>query len=122
MVLDNIQAALPHQQAGRVRILAVSGHDRLALLPDAPTLRERLPDYLVYSWNGIAGPAGLAPDIAARLSGLIASAMQGATLRARYAELGMEIPDPSPTHLAGFIREQLAFWQHVIAGANIRLE
>ncbi|MBV1798944.1 hypothetical protein KSF81_18850 [Siccirubricoccus sp. G192] len=122
MVLDNIQAALPHQQAGRVRILAVSGQDRLALLPDTPTLWERLPGYLVHSWNGIAGLAGLPPEIAARLSGLIATAMRGATLRARYAELGMEIPAPSPAHFAGFIGEQLAFWQRVIAGTNIRLE
>jgi tripartite-type tricarboxylate transporter receptor subunit TctC len=122
MVMDNIQAALPHHQAGRVRILALSGRDRLAALPEVPVLRERLPDYLVYSWNGIGGPAGLPPAITARLAGLVAGATRAEPLRARYAELGMELPDSTPERFAAFIREQLEFWRRIITQASIRVE
>ena len=122
LIVDNIQNALPHAEAGRVRILAVTGGRRLALLPEVPAVREQLPGYLVESWNVIAGPAGLPPAITARVASLIAAAAATPALQARYAELGMELPQSSPEHAAGFIRDQLAFWQRTIAQANIRLE
>jgi tripartite-type tricarboxylate transporter receptor subunit TctC len=122
LIVDNLPTALPHQQAGRVRILAVTGTGRSALLPEVPAVQEKLPGYLVESWNGIAGPAGLPAEVVARWSALIAGAARNPALQARYAELGIVLPDSSPAHLAGFIREQMAFWQRMIAQANIRLE
>ncbi|MCO6418763.1 tripartite tricarboxylate transporter substrate binding protein, partial [Siccirubricoccus sp. KC 17139] len=122
LVVDNIQAALPHRQAGRIRILAVTGRERSPLLPEVPAVKERLPDYLVESWNGLAGPAGLPEAVVARWAALVAGAAENPALRARYAELGMEFPASSPAHLAAFVRDQLAFWQRQISAANIRLE
>jgi tripartite-type tricarboxylate transporter receptor subunit TctC len=122
LVVDNLPTAMPHHQSGRVRILAVTGTERSALLPDVPAVQEKLPGYLVESWNGIAGPAGLPAEAVARWSALIAAAARNPALRARYAELGIVLPDSSPTHLAGFVRQQMAFWQRMIAEANIRLE
>jgi tripartite-type tricarboxylate transporter receptor subunit TctC len=92
------------------------------LIPDVPAIRERLPEYLVESWNVIAGPAGLPAALTARIAGLIEAAAATPALQAKYAELGMELPRSSPAHAAAFIRDQLAFWHRVIAQANIRLE
>jgi tripartite-type tricarboxylate transporter receptor subunit TctC len=122
LAMDNIHIALPHHQAGRVRILALSGRERMAALPGIPVLRERLPEYLVTSWNGIGGPAGLPPAVTARLAALVAGAARTEALRGRYAELGMELPDSTPERFAAFIREQLEFWRRIITAANIRAE
>jgi tripartite-type tricarboxylate transporter receptor subunit TctC len=122
LIVDNLPSAMPHQQSGRVRILAVTGAERSALLPDVPTVQEKLPGYLVESWNGIAGPVGLPAEVVARWSALISAATRNPALKARYAELGIVLPESSPTHLASFVREQMAFWQRMIAEANIRLE
>jgi len=122
LIFDNIQNAHPHQQAGRVRILAVTGHGRAGLLPTVPAIRERLPDYLVESWNVLAGPAGLPPALTERMAGMIAAAAATPAVQTKYAELGMELPRSSPEHAAAFIKQQLGFWQRVITQANIRLE
>ena len=122
LIFDNIQNAYPHQQAGRVRILAVTGNGRSGLLPAVPAIREKLPDYLVESWNVLAGPAGLPPALTERMAGMIGAAAATPAVQAKYAELGMELPRSSPQHAAAFIRQQLDFWQRVIAQANIRLE
>jgi len=122
LIFDNIQNAYPHQQAGRVRILAVTGRDRAALLPAVPAIRERLPDYLVESWNVLAGPAGLPAPLVERMAGMIRAAAATPAVQEKYAELGMQLPASSPAEAAAFIAAQLAFWQRLIGQAKIRLE
>jgi tripartite-type tricarboxylate transporter receptor subunit TctC len=119
---DNIHVALPHHQAGRTRIIAITGRARSPLLPDVPALAESLPDSVVYSWNGIAGPAGLPAPLVAQLAGALRTAFASPGLRARYAELGLEITEPDPEAFAAFIRHEIGFWRRIITAANIRLE
>ena len=48
----------------KLHIIATSGEERDPLLKDVPTAKESgLPDYVVTSWNGIGGPAGVPPDV-----------------------------------------------------------
>lgn len=50
---------LQHIKAGRIRPLAVGGLQRLAVLPDVPTLHESgLPDMQSGSWYGLVATAG----------------------------------------------------------------
>jgi tripartite-type tricarboxylate transporter receptor subunit TctC len=59
-------------EAGQARSLAIMAHARNPSFPDAPTLQEALGvDYSTSSWRGIAGPKGLPPEIATRLTGAL---------------------------------------------------
>ncbi|MEU4685475.1 tripartite tricarboxylate transporter substrate binding protein [Streptomyces xinghaiensis] len=49
-------------RSGDVRVLAVSSEERVATLPDAPTLRESGTDYQFDIWRGVMGPAGLTDE------------------------------------------------------------
>ena len=122
MVADNIHVALPHHQAGRVRIIAVSGRQRSDLLPEVPALIEKLPDSVVYSWNGIAGPAGLPAPLVAQLVAAMRQAFANPALRSRYEELGLEIIEPDPAAFTAFIRNEIAFWRRIVTEANIKLD
>jgi tripartite-type tricarboxylate transporter receptor subunit TctC len=56
-------------EAGQARSLAIMAPARNPTFPDVPTLKEALGiDYFTSSWRGIAGPKGLAPEIATRLT------------------------------------------------------
>ncbi len=123
IAVDNIHVALPHHQAGRVRIVGITSRAASPLLPDVQVLGARFQDSVVYSWNGIAGPAGLAAPLVQQLHGAVASAWKDATLRRRYGELGIEIPeDSNPENFAAFIRREIAFWGPICRDANIRAE
>ncbi|MFN7752264.1 MAG: tripartite tricarboxylate transporter substrate binding protein [Pseudomonadota bacterium] len=52
--------AVPHVQAGKMRILGLASPKRVASLPDVPTFRESGFDVLQDSWSGFMGPRGLA--------------------------------------------------------------
>ena len=50
--VDNLSNVLPHVQAGKLRVLAVTGRERDPTLPDVPTLQEAgLADYEIL-WAG----------------------------------------------------------------------
>src|SRR6202040_2564753 len=54
----------PHVQAGRVRVLAVNGHDRTATLPGIPTANESgFPVLEVEGLQGLFGPRGISNEL-----------------------------------------------------------
>ena len=61
MMFDVVSLALPRSSAGRVRPLAVAAKQRVAVLPDVPTLIEQGMDAEVGAWFGMLGPAGTTP-------------------------------------------------------------
>ena len=62
MMFDVVSLALPQIQAGRVRPLAVAAKQRVAALPDVPTLIEQGMDAEIGAWFGMLGPAGTSPQ------------------------------------------------------------
>ena len=68
-LMDSIVSAQSHIQDGQVRALAVSGAKRSASLPQVPTIAELGIPGMAYSHGfGLFGPAGLPPELAARLN------------------------------------------------------
>ena len=69
-MFDAISTALPPIKSGLVRALGVSSAQRSPDLPDVPTIAESgYPEYRVSVWYGIAAPAKLPDDIAAKIDG-----------------------------------------------------
>lgn len=75
LALVDIGGALPLIAAGKLRPLAVTSRERIAQLPNLPTLRESgLPNYELYVWIGL-GIHGKTPEASAK-------ALEAALLRA----------------------------------------
>ncbi len=56
-----INNAIPHHQAGKMRVLALSTAKRSPNLPDVPTFREQGYDVVIEGWTAFVGPKGLTP-------------------------------------------------------------
>jgi len=103
-------AALPHLQAQRLRPLAVSTPERLAILPAVPTMIEAgVPGYRFDAWGGFAAPAGTPDEVIARLYAAIAKAANDPDYRT-FAESqgGQVLVSASPQAFAREIAETLA--------------
>jgi tripartite-type tricarboxylate transporter receptor subunit TctC len=68
MMFDNLPSAFPLISSGKLRALAVTSAQRSAVLPDVPTVAATLPGFVEVTWWAILGPAGMAPELAAKLS------------------------------------------------------
>ena len=82
----------------RVRTLAGASETRSAAQPNIPTFKEGGVDLIVEHWWGVLGPAGLPPEIAARLSKDLKTILSSPEFVARLAPLGVTASQSSPAH------------------------
>jgi tripartite-type tricarboxylate transporter receptor subunit TctC len=123
LVVDNVQAGLPHYEGKRVRILGISSELPVEVLPDVEPIARTVPGYVVNSWNGLAGPAKLPTPIRDRLAAMASAWLSKPELKARYRELGILVPpDPSPAYLADFIRRDIALWAPVVKESGMQVD
>jgi len=107
--------AMPYLKSGRLRVVAVTGMTRSALLPEAPTVNESgLPGFDVTSWYGIFGPAALPKDIVAKLNADIAAILNATDLKDRLATLGAEPGSMTQDAFARYVREEITKWTKVV--------
>jgi len=107
--------AMPYVSSGRLRVIAVTGMTRSALLPDTPTVNESgLPGFDVTSWYGVFGPAALPKDIVAKLNSDIAAILSAQDLKDRLATLGAEPGSMSTEAFARYVREEITKWAKVV--------
>ena len=123
IMFDTVAAALPHVKAGKMRAIAVGGKQRLAALPDVPTLQEAgLPDFEIRSWYGVIAPAKTPPEIIERISREIAEIVKAADVRENFASQMLEPVGSTPQDFGNFIRVEMRQWEPVAKSANIKME
>jgi tripartite-type tricarboxylate transporter receptor subunit TctC len=108
---DPIASLAPLAKAGRVRALAISGRERSALLPDVPTIAEAgVRGVESYTWNGLAGPAGLPAAIVDRIHADVSRMLRSDSLRQRLASMGSDALLMSPKEFADFVASETTKW------------
>jgi tripartite-type tricarboxylate transporter receptor subunit TctC len=103
----------------RVRALAIASETRLPSRPSIPTLREGGIDLVVEHWWGMLAPAGVAPEIAARLTGELKAILDSPELAARLAPLGVTASHASPAQFRALIESDTARWADIVKSAGI---
>ena len=121
--IEGLTVQLPQVKAGRLRALAVTGPQRVASLPDVPTMAEAgLAGAEFQGWVGIAVPAATPRTIVARLYGEISGILATPEARAWFGEVGAEARADPPDEFAANIRAEHAKWGKVIREAGIKIE
>jgi tripartite-type tricarboxylate transporter receptor subunit TctC len=104
----------------RVAVVAYTGPQRIAHLPDVPTVAEAgLPGYDVTSWNGLAAPKGTPHELVELLSREVTAAVEQPDVRAAMAKFGMEARGSTSEELGARIKTDIAKWADVIEKAGI---
>ena len=121
--LTAISTAIPHIQAGKLRVLGVATEDRSSLYPEAPTLREQgLSSVVGYGWYGMLAPAGTPAAVVNRLNADVNAAVSDPDIRSKAKALGMQLRGGSAADLSAFIDSEVRKWTQIIKSANITAE
>ena len=116
-------SSMPNFQSGLLRAIAVAAPQRLAQLPDVPTMAEAgLADFEVSSWNGLFAPAKTPPAVIARLHETTAKALAAPDMRDRLLAQGAEPVGSTPEAFRAYIRTEIERWGRVIRESGVRVE
>jgi tripartite-type tricarboxylate transporter receptor subunit TctC len=113
---------ITHAKAGRLKVLGVTGKNRLASWKDAAPIGEAVPGYEASSWQGVLAPANTPKPIIDRLHAEIVKALNSPEISGRLVAEGSEIGGISPDEFGRYIRTEIAKWKKVVKDANIQVE
>jgi tripartite-type tricarboxylate transporter receptor subunit TctC len=106
---------------GKVRALAVSTKERVAVLPGIPTIAEAaVPGFDAASWQMVVAPAATPRHIVERLHGEIRSIMAQPDVKEQIATQGLlPVDTPSVASLQVFVKTEITRWGDVVHQAGI---
>lgn len=115
------QTAFPFIRDGQLKVIAVGGPERLAVLPDAPTLAELgLTGFEPVSWFGLFAPRDTPADIVAQISRDLNEAVESEEISEWLRTGGAEPSPTDPEEFRSFIEAETSGWVNI--ATNVGLE
>lgn len=113
-------SVLSQVKGKQMRLLGISGKERVAALPDAPTFAEGgVPNFSLFNWSGLAAPKGTPPDVVQKLQQAVKKALESPDVKAFLENMGSQ-PGKLDSHgFAQLIQRETAQWASVAQKANI---
>jgi tripartite-type tricarboxylate transporter receptor subunit TctC len=116
-----LPALIPHIRSGKLRAIAVGTAQRLAQLPDVPTVAEMgHKDFETSQWYGILAPAGTPVDIVKRLQEESLKALKSSAVTERFASDSAVGGGGPPAEFAAYIAQQQKVWSQIVKQAGIK--
>jgi tripartite-type tricarboxylate transporter receptor subunit TctC len=124
MMFVSVGNAVPQSKAGAVKFIAVGAPKRMALLPDVPTVAESgYPGFTAVSWFALFGPAGMPPDVTAKINGEVRKMFADPTVQKTFLDAQyFESIVGSPDELTQRINTEEPRWRKLIQQTHITVE
>ena len=120
MLVASTASLMGQHRGGKARMIAVSGKQRLAALPEVPTFAEAgLKDFGILNFNGLWAPKGTPHDVVAKLQAEVAKAVATPDVKAFFEAQG-GLPGGTPSdEFARLVQDTTKSWAPVAAKAHI---
>jgi tripartite-type tricarboxylate transporter receptor subunit TctC len=123
VLFSNIPSAMPHVQTGKLKALVTTGETRSPLAPNVPTIVETgVADIVTATWNGLYGPAGMAPELVQKIYADTVQVLGQGAVRERLIAAGSDMVLNTPQQFQEYVRSEVTRWGRVIKAADIRPE
>jgi tripartite-type tricarboxylate transporter receptor subunit TctC len=114
IAFDTFDVVLPQHEAGKLRILAMSGARRSPFAPDVPTFKEAGLDLVATGWNAFFAPASMPPAKVARLSQAIREVMQDPDTVRKFNDARMTPVASTQAQTAAMLKSFRAQWAPIV--------
>ena len=122
LAIDTLPQNVPFMKDGKLRALAVTSPARAPMAPEVPSVVELGQKKLVAeNFLGISGPAGLSPQVVARIHAANKKALANPKVAQRLAELGVQSRDMTPQEFSAFVAAQVKDWYQPVKDSGAKL-
>jgi tripartite-type tricarboxylate transporter receptor subunit TctC len=116
-------AAVPLIKNKQARAVAVTSAERVAALPEVPTLNEAaMPGYIAVGWNGLAGPAAIPTPIVEKVHATVAKIYRQPDMREKLIGLAAEPAISTPEEFTALVKSELVKWSKAVKDSGAKLE
>jgi tripartite-type tricarboxylate transporter receptor subunit TctC len=123
VMFSSLTSLLPQVNSGRLRGIAVASLQRVAIVPQLPTIAESgLPGFEAALWNALLVPAGTPQAIVERLNVETDRVVRNPEVVELMRRQGFTAATKTPQALAAFIKSEVAKWAAVVKAANARAD
>jgi tripartite-type tricarboxylate transporter receptor subunit TctC len=122
MSFNNGPESVGQLQAGTLRALAVTTAERAPFLSNVPSMAETVAGYDTGVWWGLLGPAGMPPDVLAKLSHDFVAALNTDAVKERLGKLGAQPIGSSPQEFDAKIQADYEKWEPIIKASGMKAE
>ena len=123
MMFSPISVVLPLVRDGKLRPLAVTSLRRSPVAPDVPTIDESgYPGFEATVWYGLLAPAGTTATIVRKLHLETVMVLALPEVRAKLADLGIEVIGNSPEEFAAAIKSEIPKWAKLLKDSGIKAD
>jgi tripartite-type tricarboxylate transporter receptor subunit TctC len=123
ITIGSLIQMLPQIKGGKLKALGVGSANRIAALPDLPTISEAgVPGYEVTNWWGIVAPTGTPRSVIDRLHKDLTAIVASPETKKRFEAEGSEPLSMSVDEAGRFIAAETVKWARVVKDAGIRAE
>jgi tripartite-type tricarboxylate transporter receptor subunit TctC len=123
VVFDSPAPLMHLLREGKVRALVGLGPDRMAVLPDVPTMAESgLADLQMITWNGLVAPAGVPDAIISRLNAAINDGLKQPQIRDALRKFSSEPIGGTPQEFAALVATETKKWAEIVRIAGVKID
>ena len=121
--IDVLLEALEAHKSGKVRILAISGDKRSAVLPDVPTFKESgFPNIVASGWFAMYAPAKTSAASIEAINRALNKALTHPEVLDRFGKLALEAGGGSAADLTKLEQASTARWAPVVKATGFRAD
>ena len=123
LLFDNFPSTLPFLKDKRLTPLVIAAPQRLAVLPDVPTLAEvGAPGVNRMAYYGIVGPKNMPKEIVNKINAATLKVLQDPAVRKRIEDTGSLIVAGTPEKFAQEIKAEYAAYKEVVEKQKLTME
>ena len=122
-LIVNISNVADHVKAGSIRVIAAASEQRMAAMPDLPTISESgVPGFSSGAWWGLFGPPNLPREMTDNIRKDVAAVLATSEAKRLYATNTIETVEKTPEQFDALIRRDYDHWGALIKSVGVKIE
>lgn len=122
VMFNLISSSLPLVRTGQIRALGVATLQRVAVMPELPTIAEAgVPDFDMSSWIALFVPAKTPPQIIAKLHADAVALLAEPATKRKLEDMGVVVVGSTPAELAAQFKADIEKWGPIIKDNGISI-
>ena len=123
IMFSGMSAVAGHAKAGKLKLLAVTGLQRMPIAPEIPTIAESgYPGFEAVGWFGLVAPARTPKVIIDRLNAETVKAANAPDVREKLTALGFDVVTSTPAAFTRYIQTEVVKWRKVAKQMGLKAE